>query len=310
MDLRHIQAFVAAYEEGSINRAAQRLGTPQSSASVLIRDLETELGAQLLQRLARGIAPTPVGDTFYRHCQRVLATVDAARHAVKADADAIAGSINAGLAPTIAKGVLPNVLRVYAEQYPQVDIRVAEAFSGTLVEWTIAGDVDFAVVAVAATDRRLAIQPLTSEPIVLVASAQSGHRHLEPLSLRNGAAQKLVLPSARHSLRHLLDQHIRNGGISVNRTIEIDGLFGILEFVRKSDWVTLLPISAVASELDGGSFAIRPIADPFPPLEFYLVHPAHRALSPAARLFVEKLTAGLVASLTAWNDAISKATLL
>jgi len=57
MDLRHITAFVAAYEEGSINRAAQRMNLAQPSVSSILRDLEAEIGTPLLSRVSRGAYP-------------------------------------------------------------------------------------------------------------------------------------------------------------------------------------------------------------------------------------------------------------
>ena len=58
MDLRHITAFVATYEEGSINRAAQRMNLAQPSVSSILRDLEAEMGTTLLERASRGAHPS------------------------------------------------------------------------------------------------------------------------------------------------------------------------------------------------------------------------------------------------------------
>jgi LysR family nitrogen assimilation transcriptional regulator len=107
MDLRQITAFVAVYEVGSINRAAQRLAVAQPSLSAAIRNLEEELAATLFERQARGTKPTPAADIFYRHCQRILSEVDAARKAVTGSPDRVGGPVNVGLAPTAAKGLIP-----------------------------------------------------------------------------------------------------------------------------------------------------------------------------------------------------------
>ena len=84
MELRHLRYFVAVAEAGSLTVAAQReLHTSQPSLSRQIRDLEHELGAQLLTRRARGIELTPAGRTFLDHARFVLSQMEAATGAVR-----------------------------------------------------------------------------------------------------------------------------------------------------------------------------------------------------------------------------------
>lgn len=304
MNLRQMSAFVAVYESGSINRAAQRLDVAQPSVSSLIRKLEGDLGRQLFERLANGTKPTAAGDTFYRHCQKVLAEVDAARQAVSGDADRLGGIVNIGLAPTAAKGLMPKFLASYLDRYPDVELQIAEAFSGPLTEWTLSGQVDFAVVAVPPFDRRLTTKRIASEPIVLVSSPQwaSGNEHAGPLA--DGPPLKLVLPSPRNGLRTIIDLYIHANDLPVERLIELDSLYGMLEFVKRSDWVTLLSITAIVNELERGDIAVR-VTDPPLELGFYLIHSARRALSPAAAHFVEELDKGFAASRADWQRRLA-----
>jgi LysR family transcriptional regulator, nitrogen assimilation regulatory protein len=289
LDLRHISAFVAAYEEGSINRAAQRLNLAQPSVSGILRDLETEMGATLLERLARGAHPTPAGETFYRHCLKVLAEVDAARKSVMGGADRVAGPVNIGLAPTVAKGLMPRFIASYLADFPDVQLRIAEAFSGPLAEWTLSGEVDFAVVAVPPVDRRLVTRRLSPDPIYLISSPQ-GLASTTSGPFSQLPPVKIALPSQNNGLRTMLDRYIRSVGLTVDRLVEIDSLHGILELLKRSDWVTLLSLTSILKELDRRELAARR-TDPPLDLEFYLIHPARKALSSAARIFVERLEA-------------------
>jgi len=84
MELRHLRYFVAVAEAGSLTVAAeQRLHTSQPSLSRQIRDLEDEVGAQLLKRGARGIELTPAGRAFLDHARLVLSQVEAAGEAAR-----------------------------------------------------------------------------------------------------------------------------------------------------------------------------------------------------------------------------------
>src|ERR1700722_15559891 len=83
MELRHLRYFVAVAEAGSLTVAARKLHTSQPSLSRQIRDLEDEVGSQLLTRRARGIELTPAGRAFLEHARSVLSQVEAAAEAAR-----------------------------------------------------------------------------------------------------------------------------------------------------------------------------------------------------------------------------------
>ncbi|MBO6785157.1 MAG: LysR family transcriptional regulator, partial [Alphaproteobacteria bacterium] len=146
MDLKHIRTFVAVYEGGSINSAAERLNTAQPSLSLHIKHLEESLGVALFERHARGVRATPAGDRFYRDCQTILGDIEQAAETMREFATGLSGSLDIGLIPTVTKGVIADVLPAFTEEMPHVDVRVVEAFSGTLTDWVNTGELDFAVV--------------------------------------------------------------------------------------------------------------------------------------------------------------------
>lgn len=282
MELRRISAFVAVFEEGSFNRAAQRLDIAQPSVSAIIKHLEMELGIELFERLAHGARPLSSAEVFYRHCLRILAEVDSAQQAVTNSAGKITGRLSAGLGPTIAKGLMPRFLPRFLDDYPDVEVRIAEAFSGPLIDWTLSGQLDFAIVVLPSIDRRLVTRRLGSEPILLVSSKERSHRS------RVRKPLKLILPAAHNGLREILDRYIRSTDLPVERFVEVDSLHGMVGMVRESDWVTMASASSVAGEIERGDLVAEAL-DPPLLLDFYLIHPARRALSMPAAYFVERL---------------------
>ena len=300
MDLRQIRAFVAAYEEGCINRAAKRLNTAQPSLSVQLRTLEESLGVKLFERHARGVRPTPEGGRFYEHCLGILGGIENAEQDMHDWAHGASGSLNIGLIPTVTKGALPKILPAFTTDMPNVEVRVVEAYSGTLTDWVIDGQLDFAIVTRPATQTGLEMRVLSTEQLVLVSGPSSSFEHLEPVSLRALPPVKLVMPSPLHSLRDMIEQYIQLGNIAVENLIEIDGLIGELEFIRNSDWSGILPVSTVIDDLKSGTLVVNPITSPATAFEFFLVHQTRHPLSRAARAFVERLETTLQGNAAIW----------
>jgi DNA-binding transcriptional LysR family regulator len=301
MDLRQLRSFVFVVEEGSINRAAERLNCSQPSVSVQMRRLEEELGLALFRRETRGVVPTPAGDRFYADCLKILGDVEAARQRMGDWSREVSGALAAGIIPTISKGALPKVLPDYTQRYPNVDIRIAEAYSGTLTQWVLDGDLDFALVTEPPHDPSLMQRVISTEPLVLVSGRASPLTPGLPLDLRDAAPIKLLIPSQRHSLRTIIERHVDAGDILVARTIEIDGLYATLQFLRHSDWSTILPVTTLAEDIDDPRLTISPIVAPATRLDYYLIHQIRRPLTQPALHLIERLTGAMQESAKAWN---------
>ena len=131
MDLRQIKYFVTLYDERSVTKAAVRLSVVQPALSMQISKLEDTYGAKLFERTSRGVVATDAGRTFYNLCQRILSDVDEAQRYFRDASGQVSGELTVGLMPSVANRVLPNVLAQYQANYPDVTLRIAEAYSGT-----------------------------------------------------------------------------------------------------------------------------------------------------------------------------------
>ena len=307
MDLKQIRTFVAVYEDGSINSAANRLRVAQPSLSLQIKNLEDSVGVVLFERHARGVRPTAAGERFYQDCRRILGDVESAAQNMREFATGVSGALNVGLIPTITKGALAEVLPPFINALPNVDVRVVEAFSGTLTDWVMSGELDFAVVTEPPRHDGLEMRVLSSEPLAMISGRDTGRRHLEPVILAELPPIKLVMPSSQHSLRTLIERYIKVGNIKIERIIEIDGLFGSLEFIRNSDFSGIFPVTTIVRDLNQGDYIVNPLEDLQTTLEYFLVHQTQNPLSPAARELVGRLEEALHRTAAAWTRVVAKA---
>jgi DNA-binding transcriptional LysR family regulator len=296
IDPRKARFFVAVFEAGSISRAAEREHIAQPALTVHIQQLEDELKTRLFDRSAQGVTPTPAGRHFYGFCQDLLRRLESIDQEMRAFSGEVAGSIAAGIMPSICHGPLAPVLAAFTAQYPNVSVRIIEGLSGTLAEWVLSGEVDFAICNRPASGSELSLRLLITDRLALVSSRNSGRIAFAPCSLRGIADLKLVLPSKNHFLRHTLDHAIGRGDFRPVQTLEIDGQSATMQFVAHSDWSTILPAIALIHELDSHRFTINPIEQPPLTTEIYELRSPRHTLSAAAERFVAMLEAQLRAA--------------
>ncbi len=303
MDLRQLEQFVAVYEEGSFSRAARRENCTQPGLSVQIRNLEGQLGVELFTRNARGVAPTVAGKRFYTRSLAILNAVEDTKLDMQNLQGAITGAIVAGTVPSVSRSALPAALSRFTEQHPNVELRLDEAYGGTLTDRVAAGELDFAVLTGPPAVEGLTSELISENTMTLVSGPESPLRHLKPYSLGDLPPLRLVLPSDRHSIRQVIDASLRRAGVTVETVIESDGLNTTLEYVRRSGWSTITLMTTVIDELETGALVINPIVRPQIAVDYYLVRPSRRPLSPAGKQFMTLLGEELAEIGRRWRRA-------
>jgi LysR family transcriptional regulator, nitrogen assimilation regulatory protein len=287
--LRDMRLFVAAYEERSFTAAARRENATQSGVSQHIRKLEDGLSVKLFVRDKGRVVPTPAGDSYYRHCIDLLHTHAKATNEVRRHGAGLEGNIVIGLMPTMTRCALAPVLARFIERHPNVVVRVVEGYSAALTEQVLAGELEFAVVPAFTGAPGLKSRLLLRTPELLVASRRSELKPLVPVRLADLAPLKLVVPSKANTRRRLIETYLASNGVAVARLLELDAMLGTLDFVARTDWVSILPALMMASEARSRIFTVNPVAAPAFSLDLVLIEPSRRPMAPAAQAFLAML---------------------
>src|SRR6202021_1104543 len=145
MELRHLRYFIAVAEAGSLTGAAQQtLHTSQPSLSRQIRDLEDEVGSQLLTRRARGIELTPAGRAFLDPARAVLSQVEAAIEAARRAAHPAKPCFSMGFLTGHKLRWMPEALRILRHELPNIDVMISSQYSPLLADGLSNGKIDAA----------------------------------------------------------------------------------------------------------------------------------------------------------------------
>jgi LysR family transcriptional regulator, nitrogen assimilation regulatory protein len=290
LDLRQIQYFVCLYEGGSFTRAAQRLNVVQPALSMQMGRLEKRLGVDLFERTSRGVTPTRAGEQLYRLYQPILLDLRNADQLAMELSGKVSGKIAVGIIPSITNSVLADVLSRFGTAYPEVEIRIDEAYSGTLIDWVVSGDLDIAVVNGARRKEGISSHPLVAEELLLVERRNSGKGASKPIPFRDLRRLDLVLPSRRHGIRTIVNEAAEQQGLEIVPKIEVDALSPTLKLIAEGELMTILPAIVARRAAIDLPLQTRRIIEPRLTRELVYAYRAKRPLSLAVMSFIDLLS--------------------
>jgi len=253
MELRQLRYFVAIVDHGSLSRAAQVLHVAQPALTQQLRQLEEELGAQLLHRSAQGVLSTDAGKVFYEHAQAILKQVADAKSAVTQSATRPSGSVTLGLPHSISGALALPLLMAARAQYPEITLQLTEELTGNLNDQLKSGRVNLAVLFDDGQLGPFSCTPLADEEMRFICRADAAYaRGQGTLSLEQALAATLILPGLQHGVRPRIEGVARAAGLTPGRVIEINSIAILKSAILADMGATILPVAPVLAELERG----------------------------------------------------------
>ncbi|MFG2871524.1 LysR substrate-binding domain-containing protein [Streptomyces sp. NPDC048338] len=248
--LSQLRAFAAVAEHLHFRDAAASIGMSQPALSGAVSALEEALGVQLLERTTRKVLLSPAGERLAVRARAVLDAVAELMEEAEAVQAPFTGVLRLGVIPTVAPYLLPTVLRLVHQRYPELDLQVHEEQTSSLLEGLAAGRLDLLLLAVPLGVPGVVELPLFDEDFVLV--TPEGH----PLAGRDDIPRealrelKLLLLDEGHCLRDQALDICREAGRTEGApvTTTAAGLSTLVQLVAGGLGVTLLPRTAVKVE--------------------------------------------------------------
>lgn len=265
--LAQLRAFAAVAEHLHFRDAAAAIGMSQPALSGAVSALEEALGVQLLERTTRKVLLSPAGERLAVRAKAVLDAVGLLMEEAEAVRAPFTGVLRLGVIPTVAPYLLPTVLKLVHERYPELDLQVHEEQTSSLLEGLSAGRLDLLLLAVPLGVPGVTELPLFDEDFVLVTPEDHwlGGRHDIPReALRE---LHLLLLDEGHCLRDQALDICREAGRTEGApvTTTAAGLATLVQLVAGGLGVTLLPRTAVDVETGrAGRLQTGWFADPAP----------------------------------------------
>ncbi|MGI5194340.1 LysR family transcriptional regulator [Streptomyces sp. CA-288835] len=280
MDLRHLRYFVAVAEERHFGRAAERLHMAQPPLSQQIRQLEAELGVELLHRTTRRVDLTEAGRAYLERARAVLADVDEAAHHARLVAAGSVGHLAIGCVGSATYSVLPALSRQLTEELPGVDFSFrGEMLAPDQVEALRTGAIDVALLRPVAADLSLTVHTLRRDRLVVAVPvdhplARARRKRLRVVDL---AGADLIVHSAdrRSVMYDVVLGLLRDAGVEPHIRHEVGETSTLVTLVAGGLGVAVVPEPVTALTLDG--VAYLPLAGADARVELAVAHRADRS---------------------------------
>jgi len=283
MELRHFEYFVAVAEERSFTRAAARLHVVQSGVSAVIKSLERELGADLLERTSKRVALTDAGEALLPRARAALDAAQAARDAVGEVRGGLRGTLRIGILNSVAELDIPGLLGTFHRTHPGVALQLTVSPKGSagLVDGLTDGSLDLSVVSVPGrAPAGIRVRQMLWRRLDLVVPA--GHRlaTIDPVRITDLADESFVDFPAGYGNRVVVDRAFAAAGVDRQVAIEMIDITAAAHYVREGLGIAILPRFAVP---DTTGLILRRVTDADLEWPLGIAISALRAPSAAAR---------------------------
>lgn len=262
IDLRRLRYFIAVCEHGGFSRASSSIGIAQPALTRQIKLLEKEIGLSLINRTGRGAEPTEEGRFLLARSRRHLNGLDELVQELRHRSSTLKGEVVLGVCPTIAPLLLADLVVHVHENHPGLTLTVIEAYPGDLQNLMSQNKLDLALTYQSSARKDVDCIELFSERLVLVTASSPGANR-RPRSLAEIERLKLVLPSAIHELRRIIDRTCSSHGIALKPELELDSLDAVKSVItgRVTPYATILPYHSVKREVEDRALSCFDIDD-------------------------------------------------
>jgi LysR family hca operon transcriptional activator len=287
MELRHLRYFVAVVEEGTLTAAAEfRLHTSQPSLSRQIRDLEYEVGVELLTRSVHGVELTAAGKAFLDHARLALTQADAAVEAARRAAEPARKTFAIGFQTGHEMNWLPQAMHVLRDELKNIQVTVSSDYSPELAEALVRGRLDVAFLRVEPTFD-LGYEVVDHEPLIVLMPSDHRLTRREAIHPREFVGEIFIGGSNKAGvLRAVTEDYLRRSGVDIKLDHGVDNMAMAMSLVASTRGLALMP--AYAKNLLPPSVVSRPLEGEAPTIDL-AVGFSKANTSPILKLFLSRL---------------------
>ncbi len=286
MELHAIRVFLTVATEKSFSRAAEKLLRTQPAISLAVQRLESELGEKLIDRSGKELLLTDAGKIVFEYARRFESLEGDMGNALTEMRDNSAGQLVIGANESTTLYLIQQIIQ-YRALYPKVKVKVKRSLSSKIPAQLIDGELELGVISYDPNDDRLEASVIYTDHLAFVVSPEHRFAQRKEVSITELGMEIFIAHNVLSPYRELVLREFQRHKVPLNMDVEMPTVETIRILVQRNQGVAFLPKMCVEQEIDAGLLCEVKIPELIVDRKIYLIQPARRALSHAARAFLE-----------------------
>lgn len=285
---RQLRAFLLVAQHRSFSRAAGALFITPSGLSVLIRELETQLGVRLFDRTTRHVTLTTCGSELLTVAQRSLQELDGAMSRIGRSATETGPSLSLGATPLVAASVLPQAIKEFRSYRPGLQVQLFDGDTATTNQKVESGTLDMGLGVFFKHLPGIRRVPLFRFSLMVI-RADNGHASRRVASTWSALkGEKLISVPPSLPFQQLVDKYLAKAGVGQQPSLVLNHLNTLIAMVEAGEGVAIIPSYGLPACQDRKIVMSR-LIHPVVHLDFYQIRLGGRKLPPVAEEFTSFL---------------------
>lgn len=286
MELYSLQVFLTVATEKSFSRAAEKLLRTQPAISLALQRLEQELGEKLIDRSGKDLILTDAGRTVIDYARRFQSLQQEMDNSLAELRDNSSGRLAIGANESTTLYLLRHIER-YRELYPKVKVQIRRSFSSKIPNELLDGNLELGVISYDPGDERITTKVIYTDSLAFVVSPRHRLASRRTVSITELATENFIAHNVISPYRELVLREFRTHKVPLKMDVEMPTIETIRKLVQSNQGVAFLPRMCVEQEIDQKSLCEVRVKEMHMERKIRLVYPTRRALSHAARAFLE-----------------------
>ena len=286
MELYPLQVFLTVATEKSFSRAAEKLLRTQPAVSLALQRLEQELGEKLIDRSGKDLILTDAGRTVLEYARRFQSLQHEMDNSIAELRDNSAGRLTIGANESTTLYLLRHIER-YREMYPKVAVQVRRSFSSKIPNELLDGNLELGVISYDPADERLRTKVIYSDALAFVVSPKHRLAHRKTVPLTELGTEVFIAHNVVSPFREVVLREFQAHKVPLRMEVEMPTIETIRKLVQNNIGVAFLPRMCVEQEIEQGTLCEVRVKEMHVERKIRLVYPTRRALSHAAKAFLE-----------------------
>lgn len=287
--MAQLEYFSHVVQEKSFSKAAERVFRTQPAVSIAIRRLEEEIGLPLLDRTQKVPVPTDAGKVVYDYAQRILALRDQVGESIAELQSLKRGRVRVGANESTSLYLLPELILIFREQYPNVKLEIFRYVSSRLPREVLERNIDFALMASEPADRDLEAFPILKDELVLIMSPKHHLADRSSIRIKDLGGESFIAHNVKSGSRMKVIEAFARHHTPLNITLELATIETIKRFVQMHAGLAFAPRMCVREELERGTLVTVPVRGLTYNRTLWAAHRRGGSFSPAAAAFLKIL---------------------